>query len=331
MARIVRFHEFGGPEVLRLDEVEVPPPGPGQARLRIGAIGLNRIETIYRAGWFGPVRFPATIGYEAAGVVESVGPGVTSFAPGDRVATLPGLSMEQYGTNGELILYPADMLVAVPPGLSMTDAAATWMQYLTAYSLVAIAAIRAGDHVVITAASSSVGIAAIQIAKAAGAHPIAVTRRRDKAAALQALGASHVIVSEEEDIAARIAEISGGGARIVFDAVGGAGLPALVSSLRPGGILLLYGTLAGDEIHLPAHVLMLGNLTLRGFSANSLVDDPEQRAKALAYIADGLATGALRPVVAKRFPFEDFAAAHAFLESNAQIGKVVVTTASAGE
>lgn len=114
MTRVVRIHEFGGPEVLRVDEIPLQTPRRGEVRIRVAAIGLNRVEAIYREGSFGPVSFPATIGYEAAGVIEEIGPEVTGFAPGDRVAVLYGLSMEDYGTYGEHILYPAGRLVRVP-------------------------------------------------------------------------------------------------------------------------------------------------------------------------------------------------------------------------
>ena len=176
MARIARFHSFGGPEVMQIEDIEVGEPGPGEVRIRVGAIGLNRVEIMVRSGHYGAVNLPSKLGYEAAGVVEALGPGVTRWRVGDRVAALFGLSMEQYGTYGEKTLFPADMLVPVPDGVLLTDAAASWMQYGTAYALIDVGGIKAGDHVVITAASSSVGLAAIQIANQNGAVPIAVTR-----------------------------------------------------------------------------------------------------------------------------------------------------------
>src|ERR1700757_4042059 len=115
-AKVVRLHRFGGPEVLQLNEIDIGPPGPGEALVRVAAIGLNRIEAVYRTGHFCPVSFPAKIGYEAAGIVEAVGPGVQDFAPGDRVAALFGLSMEDYGTYGEAMLYPASRLTKIAAG-----------------------------------------------------------------------------------------------------------------------------------------------------------------------------------------------------------------------
>lgn len=327
MARIVRFHEFGGPEVLRLDEVEVREPGQGEVRVRVGAFGLNRVETIYRSGYFGPVTFPARIGYEMAGAVEAVGPGVKQWRKGDRVAALFGLSMEDYGTYGEEAVYPADMLVPVPEELSFEQAAASWMQYGTAYGLVEIGHITKGDFVVINAASSSVGLAAIQIALREGAVPIAVTRGRDKAEALLSHGAAHVIVSNEEDVPARVMEITGGkGAQVAFDAVGGEPLSALLTAMAPIGTVIVYGMLAGPTCALTLPPLMLANLNLRGFSADVLVRDPQSRERLVAYIAGGLADGSLTPVIDSVFDLTDIVEAHRYLESNRQLGKIVVRT-----
>jgi NADPH:quinone reductase-like Zn-dependent oxidoreductase len=327
MPRIVLFDEFGGPEVLRLTRVDSPVPGPGEVRVKVGAIGLNRAEVLFRRGSYLGTSFPSKIGLEAAGVVDAVGPDVVSLVPGERVAALTGLSMEQYGTCGEEMIYPADMLVKIADGQSFADAAACWMQYVTAYALVSIGAVSAGDAVVITAASSSVGIAAIQIANAHGAIPIAVTRGRDKAVALQEAGAHHVIVSDEDDVSARIREITAGkGARIAFDAVGGATICALVSAMAPQAIIIAYGVLAGPPAEFPLVSLLANNLTLRGWSADMLTRDPALRADVIAYVSKGLATGTLRPIIDRCFDLSEIVEAYCYLESNAQFGKVIVTT-----
>jgi NADPH:quinone reductase-like Zn-dependent oxidoreductase len=332
MAKVVRFHAFGGPEVLQLDDVEIGSPGPGEVRIRVGAIGLNRVEAMFRSGHFAPTIFPSRIGYEAAGVIEALGPGVAGFALGERVAALFGLSMERYGTYGETILYPADHLVRVPNKQPLAEAAASWMQYGTAYALVEIAAIGARDHVVITAASSSVGLAAIQIANDQSAVPIAVTRGRAKAEALKFKGAAHVVVSDEEDVHARIREITQGcGARVFFDSVAGPTLPALVGAVATGGIIIVYGMLAGLAAELPLPALMQNNITLRGFAANVLVEQAASRKRMVDYIGRKLADGVLRPVIDRTFELTQIAAAHRYLESNLQLGKIVVTTATAGE
>jgi NADPH:quinone reductase len=265
-------------------------------------------------------------------VIEALGPGVSGWQVGGRVAVLFGLPMDHYGTYGEQIVYPADMLVRVPDGTSLTDAAASWMQYGTAYALIDLGRIKAGDHVVINAASSSVGLAAIQIARHHEAVPIAVTRTRDKAQALLDHGAAHVIVSNEEDVSARIREITGGmGAQIAFDAVAGPGLADLLTAMGPRGIVIVYGMLGGYSLELVLPLLMGGNLALHGFAANRLIENPADRAKVIAYIEQGLASGALSPVIDRTFDLSEIAEAHRYLESNMQFGKIVVTTGTAGE
>jgi NADPH2:quinone reductase len=325
MARVVRFHETGGPQVLRVDQLELGAPRPGDVRIRVGAIGLNRVEAMFRSGVMGPPALPSTLGYEAAGVVEAVGEGVTSRKVGDRVATLPGLSMEAYGTYADAIFYPADRLIPLPDEMSFEDAAASWMQYLTAYALVDVANIQPGDAVVITAASSSVGLAAIQIANLLAATPIAVTRGADKAAALIEHGARHVVVSEAQDVAAAVLDLTAGrGARVVFDAVGGETLPQLVDLASLRGIIIIYGSLAGSVAPLPLPQAMLKSLTVRGFAMNDMVAEAAPRRAAIDFVRQGFVSGALRPVIDRVFELEDVVAAHRRLESNAQLGKILV-------
>lgn len=178
-ASVVQFGREGGPEVLELVTVDVPPPGPGEVRLRVEAIGLNRAEVMYRGGYYvgRAARFPAGLGYEAAGTIESVSLDVTGFATGDPVSTLPSFSMREYGMYGELVNIPARSVVRRPDGLDAVSGAAIWVAAATAFgALVEVARLRAGDTVLVTAATGSVGLAAIQIANRLGATAIAVTR-----------------------------------------------------------------------------------------------------------------------------------------------------------
>ncbi len=165
MSRIVYFHKIGGPEVLQIEDKVVPPPGPGEIRIKVKALGLNRAESMFRSGnYLSQAHLPSRLGYEASGVVEALGSGVTGFALGDMVSVMPGIDQGEHGVYGEIATVPAQYVVKHPPSLSFEEAAAAWMQYLTAYgALVDIAAIKQGDYVVIPAASSSVGLAAIQI------------------------------------------------------------------------------------------------------------------------------------------------------------------------
>ncbi|KHK90255.1 zinc-dependent alcohol dehydrogenase family protein [Novosphingobium malaysiense] len=324
-ARAVRFHKFGGPEVLRVEAIKIGEPGPDEVRIAVAAIGLNRVETIYLQGGFGPVRFPATIGYEAAGIIEAVGSGVTHLAHGDHVVVLYGLAMEQFGTCADRIIYPADRVVKLPRDISLIEAAASWMQYGTAYGLVEIADIQPGDHVVITAASSSVGIAAIQIANAHGAIPIATTRTSAKKQRLAALGAAHVIVTDVEDVAEEVLAMTGGkGARIIFDAIGGPNLAELTPAMAREGIAIVYGLFGGIAMEVPLAPFMQANLTVRGWSADVVTADPARRARLVEYLLPRLESGELRPEIARTFALDDVTQAYAYMESNQQIGKIVV-------
>jgi NADPH:quinone reductase-like Zn-dependent oxidoreductase len=328
MSRVVRFNEVGAPEVLRLVDLDIPRPGKGEVRIRVKAIGLNRAEAMFRAGhYLEQPKFPARLGYEAAGEIESIGEGVEGFVVGDAVSTVPAFSMNQYGVYGELVLAPAHAVVKHPASLSFVEAAAAWMMYLTAYgALVEIAKLAAGDFVLIPAASSSVGIAAIQIANMVGATPIALTRGGGKRARLLELGAAHVIATEEQDLVAEALRLTGGhGARVVFDPVGGPTLAKLASATARLGIIFQYGALSPEPTPLPLFELLAKSLTIRGYVLFEVTGDPARLNAGKRFVVDGLAKGALKPVVAKTFPLADIVAAHRYLESNAQVGKIVVT------
>jgi ribosome recycling factor len=205
MARTVLLHTTGGPENLKLENVATRAPEQDEVKLRVEAVGLNRAELMYMGGhYFEQPSLPSRIGYEAAGVVEAVGPGVDASLVGKRFGTVPGYSMNRNGVLGEEAIVPARMLAAFPEKLSSAEGAAIWMQYLTAYgALVMHGKVGKGDFVLITAASSSVGLAAIQIVKAEGGIAIATTRHGNKRDALLAEGADHVIATAEEDLVAR--------------------------------------------------------------------------------------------------------------------------------
>ncbi|MEV6522295.1 zinc-dependent alcohol dehydrogenase family protein [Longispora sp. NPDC051575] len=328
MARTVRFHEIGGPEVLRLEDLDVGEPGPGEVRIRVQAIGVNRAEALFRGGVYieNVTRFPARLGSEAAGVVEAVGPGVTGFAPGQAVSTVPAFSQNDYGVYADRALVPAAALLRRPDGVDAVSGAAVWMPYLTAYGALVEGGMRAGDTVVLTAASSSVGLAAIHTANRVGATPIAVTRTGAKRARLLEEGAAHVLVSDEEDVPARVLELTGGkGAEYVFDAVAGPGVTDLARAVAPGGTLLLYGGLSGRPTPYPGFDLGMPALSVRTYTVLETTTDPERLRRGAAYVASGLRTGAFRPVVDRVFPLEDIVAAHRHMEAGEQVGKIVVT------
>ncbi|MCZ0736945.1 zinc-dependent alcohol dehydrogenase family protein [Phreatobacter sp. AB_2022a] len=328
MTRVVRFHRHGGPDVLRIEEVEMPHPGPGEVQIRVKALGLNRAEALMRQGrYIQTPRLPSGLGLEAAGTVERLGAGVAGFAPGDAVSVVPPVSMERWPAYGELATFPMELVVHHPDALSFEQAAATWMAYVTAYgALIDIAGLGRGDVVVVTAASSSVGLAALQIARRVGATAVAVTRTSTKRMALLAAGAPHVVAAAEEDLAERLKAIAGpDGVRVVFDAVGGPLFGPLAASMARGGILIEYGGLSPEPTPFPLLDVLAKSLTFRGYLMHEIVGDPARLAAAKAFILDGLAAGAFRPTVARTFRFDAIVEAHRFLESNEQFGKIVVT------
>ena len=327
MSKVVRLHQLGGPEQLKIEDLEVAPPGPGEALVRIEAIGLNRSEALFRqGGYIAPPKLPSLIGYEAAGVVEALGPDVTGFEPGQRVSILPNFRQGEYGVYAERALVPARSLIAAPEGLSPAEAASVWMQYFTALGVIEVGKAAPGDFVVIPAASSSVGLAAIQLANWAGAETIAATRTGAKAEALKAQGAAHVVATQEVDVPAEIMRITGGkGARIVFDPVGGPFVETWAQAMAERGIIFIYGSLSNQPTPYPHWQAAFKGLSLRGWVASEIWNKPERFEHYRTLILRGLAIGRLKPVIARTFPLDQIADAHRFLESNQQVGKVVVT------
>jgi NADPH:quinone reductase-like Zn-dependent oxidoreductase len=328
MPKVIRFHETGGPEVLKFEDVPPQQPGTGEVRLRVQAIGLNRAESMFYHGQYVyEPELPAGLGYEAAGIVEAVGPDVDQSWIGKQVSTVPAFSLNEYSMVGETALAPVAALAEYPANLSPAEGAAIWMQYVTAYgALRAIAKVTKGDFVVIPAASSSVGLAAIEIVKAEGGISIATTRKSNKREVLTKLGADHVIATDEEEYVARVAEITGGkGARVTFDPVAGPFLEKLAKAAQPGGIIFAYGGLSGQPTPFPLLTVLPKSLSVRGYTLMEITLVPEKLAIAKKYIYDRLADGHFHPKIAKTFPFAQIVDAYRYLESNAQIGKVVVT------
>ena len=328
MPRVVRFHQLGGPENLRIEEEAQQQPSKGEVRLKVQAVGLNRAESMFYHGqYLEEPKLPGRLGYEAAGVVEAVGDGVDASWIGKKAAVVPSFSMNQYTTLGEEAVVPAAALGEYPANLSPAQASAIWMQYLTAYgALVPLGGVKAGDFVSITAASSSVGRAAIEIARDAGATTIAVTRTSAKRAELLALGAHHVIASEEEDYVKRVMEISGGvGARLTFDPVAGPFLETLASGAARDGIIFEYGALSSQPTPFPLFQALGRALSVRGYTLLEFSQNPAILEPAKKYVFDRLADGRFVPKIARTFAFDDVVAAYQYLESNQQIGKVVIT------
>ena len=328
MPKIVRFHETGDAGVLRVEDLPLTEPGEGEVRLKVEAIGLNRAEVMFRRGQYleNPA-LPSRIGYEAAGMVDAVGPGVGGVRIGERVSTIPSFPMSRYGVYGENAIVPVHAVARYPDTLSVTEGAAIWMQYLTTFgALIEFGRLEKDASVVITAASSSVGLAAIQITRAVGASAIAVTRGAGKKQFLLDAGAAHVIVTDEEDLVETVMTItSGKGASFAFDPVAGPLLGKLADAVAPGAMIFEYGALSPEPTTFPLFPVLAKGLTVRGYTLFEIVRDPGMLARGMHFITEGLESGALKPVIDRTFPLEDIVEAHRYMESNQQKGKIVVT------
>ncbi len=336
MAKAVIFHELGGPEVLKIEDVPILEPKAGEARIKVQAIGLNRAEAMFRRGqYLEQPTFPSRIGTEAAGIVDAVGEGVTNVELGDRVSLVAGQSMSAYGVYAEYANVPAANLAKYPENLSPTEGAAIWVQYLTTYfAFVDVGNLQAGQHVLITAASSSTGQSAIEMARLLGAKSIATTRTAAKKQALLDAGANYVIVTDEESVPQRVMEITDGkGAELIYDPVAGDTLTALAESAAWGGKIVIYGSLNDKPMVYPLMTAFRRGFTLQtytiyayvGYAGMGVPRNEEAFARGVKFVSDHLTTGALKPVISKTFPLDQIQEAHRYLESNQQIGKIVVT------
>ena len=326
--KVIQFDDLGGPDVLKLVPVPLADPGKDEVRIRVQAMSLNRADSLFREGnyIFKPSLPGSRIGTDAAGVIEAVGNSVSGLAVGDRVMTGVGFDVSLYGVHGETAVLPAKDVQKYPEFLTPEEAAAVSIPFITAWgALNDYGEMKAGDHVLITAASSSVGVAAIQLANAAGAIPIAVTRTATKRQGLFEVGAKYVIVTDEEDIASRVAEITAGvGARLIFDPIIGGMLETLGDAAASGGTVFLYGSFGEKPAVLPVISTMTKEISFRGYVVYGVFNSPERLQRAYNYIFGMLEAGKTRVVIDKVFPLESYADAHRYLESNEQIGRIVI-------
>jgi len=329
MPRVVRFHTVGAAEVLQLDEIPMPTAGDHEVVIDVRAFGLNRAEMMFRRGEYAQYEpaLPTTLGYEAAGIVHAVGPGVTTVAVGDTVSTIPSFRMGRYWAYGEVARVPEHAVAKHPARLSWIEAAAIWMPYITAYGgLLEYGGLKAGEYVVIRAASSSVGVAAIQIARKVGAIPIAVTRDDSKREFIAAQGPAEILTSNAGGLAAAImAATQGHGADLIFDPVAGPEVEELCRGLAYHGRLFVYGRLNPAPTTFPVGLGLAKGITLRAYSIFEIVNFPARFARVKDAVHAGLEQGIYRPAVARTFALDEIVAAHRYMESNAQTGKIVVT------
>ncbi len=314
--------------MLEQTTVELPEPGPGEVAVDVEWIGLNRAEILWREGrYLVRPELPAPIGLECAGVVLDTGDPSVRFAPGDRVGVVPGtFDPRKYGTYADTIVVPARSLLPTPGELDGPATAAVWMAYLTAWGgLLDVGQLEEGWHVVIPAASSSVGTAAIQLCLHEEAVPIAVTTRPEKAAALRELGVEHVIVSSSDDVVERVLEITdGAGARLFFDPVGGALLGQEIRCAAPGARIVVYGMLDQTPATIDTAGLIARGARIEGYLLPRTTGDPQVFDVAVGQIVDAISNGEVEPVVDRVFRFGEIAEAHRYMEAGSQVGKVVV-------
>ncbi|MDV3455629.1 quinone oxidoreductase [Sphingomonas sp. HF-S4] len=321
MARMARIERTGGPEVIGWVDMDLPPPGPGEVRVRNKAVGLNFIDTYHRSGLY-PVPLPGGLGLEAAGVIEALGEGVTGFAAGDRVASFGPIGA--YATERNV---PAAGLFKLPGGIDFETAAAITLKGLTAEFLIERAAkVQPGWTVLVHAAAGGVGQILVQWLKAIGAEVIGTVGSEAKVEVARNAGADHILLSRSEDVAAQARAITGGvGVAAVFDGVGKATWQVSLAAAQRRGLILSYGNASG-----PVQGVDLAALNDHGslFVTRPKLFDyyvtPEEREAGAARLFAMLERGAVRAEIGQRFALEDVAEAHRLLEAGKTIGSTVL-------
>lgn len=340
MSRMIRFHQFGDASVLRLEDVPTPKPGHDEVLVRTQALGVGWRDVLWRQN-LAPdqaAQLPAGVGFELAGVVEAVGPGVEDLAPGMAVASFPSFSPNQYPAWGDLVLMPRRALACYPDVLSPAEAAVHYTPYMLAYfALVELAEVQPGQRVLITEAAHCLAPQAVQMAKALGAVVIAATSEGDTRAYLRELGADKVIDTEEQDLVLEVERFTDGkGVEVVLDQCAGPQMKLLGDVAATRGKLILYGVNGGNDAAFPAcaafkkHLQFFRHCVLdfTGQPELGLERDEAAVQRALQRINQMTADRLLKPSIAKSFAFEDFVAANQFMETCPAGGRVVMTLES---
>jgi NADPH2:quinone reductase len=318
--RAVQVQQTGGPEVLKLVELDDPAPGPGEILIRQQAIGLNFIDTYYRTGLY-PMRLPAVLGVEGAGVVEAVGEGVTRFAPGDRAGYAMG-----FGAYSDLRTYPADRAVKLPDGVSTRIAAASLLKGMTAeFLLRRCYEVKPGDPILVHAAAGGVGMILSQWGKALGALVIGTAGSEEKAQVARAHGCDDVILYREENVAERVKAITGGaGVRVVYDGVGADTFEASLASLGRRGVLITYGNASGPAPAIAPLKLMRGSLYLTRPTLFDYISTTQELDESAAALFQVLESGAVKVEVGQEFPLAEARRAHEALEGRQTVGSTLL-------
>jgi NADPH2:quinone reductase len=318
----IRIYEYGGPEVLKYEEVELPEPGQGEARVKHTAIGLNFIDTYHRTGLY-PMEFPAGLGTEAAGVVDAVGPGVSEVRPGDRIV-YTGMPPGAYAGYRN---YPAAKLARVPDGVTDEQAAAVFLKGLTAWYLLHRSyPVQPGDPVLLYAAAGGVGLLASQWAKHLGATVIGVVSTDEKAALARANGCDHIVMADSGDIAGAVRELTGGnGVAAVYDSIGKDTFMTSLDCLRPHGVMVTFGNASGPvEPFAPAELAKRHSLFVTRPVLFDFIATREDLTAAAEALFEVIGSGVVRVSVNQRYPLADAARAHRDLESRKTTGSTIL-------
>jgi NADPH2:quinone reductase len=322
MPRAIRIHQPGGPEVMQLEEVEVGDPGPGEARVRHTAIGVNYLDTYHRSGAY-KLALPATIGMEGAGIVEAVGAGVTDIRPGDRVAYCTGTP----GSYSEVRVMPAERLVPLPAGISERMAVAMMLKGLTTqYLFRQTRELKAGETILFHAAAGGVGLIACQWARALGATMIGTVGSDEKAELAKAHGCAHTIVYTRENFVERVKALTGGkGVPVVYDGVGKDTFPASLDCLVPRGLFVSYGNASG--LIPPVDIMLLSQKGSLYLTRPTLFTYAQPRSNLLAMsreLFDMVQSGRIKVEASKTYPLADAAQAHRDLHARRTTGSVIL-------
>ena len=322
MVKAIRAHKTGGPEVLQFEDVTLPQPGPGEILIRNRAIGLNFIDTYFRSGLYPAPQLPFTLGNESAGDVLAVGPNVTEFKPGDRVAVVAGL-----GAYAEERIVPAASVVALPEGISYEAAASMLLKGLTAeYLLHRTYKVKPGDTILVHAAAGATGLILCQWGKALGATVIGTVGSKEKAELAKAHGADHVINYREEDFAARVKQITGGAlCDVVYDGVGKDTFMKSLDTLKPFGLLASFGNASGAVEAFNLGILASkGSLYVTRPTLNTHTAKRETMVAMAKNLFETVLSGKVKVPVNATFPLKDAADAHRLLESRGTTGSTVL-------
>ncbi|AUA08055.1 MULTISPECIES: quinone oxidoreductase family protein [Streptomyces] len=320
MAHAIRFHETGGPDVLKWEEVPVGAPGPDEVRIRHVAVGLNFADIYFRTGLY-PAPLPAGLGVEASGVIEAVGSDVTHVAVGDRV-TYTGSPLGAYSTERVM---PADSLIKLPDEISCETAAAMTMRGLTSsYLLRRIHPLKSGDTVLLHAAAGGVGLIFSQWAKLLGITVIGTVSSEEKGEIARAHGCDHIIYYRRENVAERVRELTGGqGVPVVFDSIGKDTVAGSMASLRRRGLLVCFGTASGvpplDAMQLAIH----GSLFVTRPALADYIAEPAERAALAGELFGHVASGRIKIEINQRYALQDAVQAHRDMEAGRTTGSSV--------